>query len=260
MLRTVAVAMMLGAAAADTVVVAGDSWADYSGIPNTEFPAVFERHGDTRTIHNIAKSGSTCAQWATGSRLESLLHAVRPGSGVTHVWMICGGNDAQFTLAGCRPQNECIEQIVTSVTRDLGHILDEVRRTNPDVKVVSFGYDLLGFGSLVGQVLSRSILPDCSGKADCVNPAFLNIQSVFDSLAQSKSNFDSINLLGSLQAFRDVPGAAVGVPVLTEFSPNNMFDLTAIHPTREGYRVVFENFYERYWSKTKAFNANTTKA
>lgn len=254
--------MMLGAASAraDTVVVAGDSWADYIGIPNVEFPAVFERNGDTRTINNIAVAGTTCAQWAAGNRLESLLAAVKPETGATHLWMTCGGNDAQFNLIGCRPQDQCIKDVVAQVTKDLGHILDKIAEVNPKLRVVSFGYDLLGFGSIVGNVLSRSILPDCNGKAECLNSDFENIQTAFDNLAKSKSNFDSVNLLGSLQTAAGVPGAAVGAPALGEFSPSSLYDITSIHPTREGYKVVFENLYERYWSKNRVQMGNVTKA
>jgi len=259
MFRTVAIAMMLSTASAQ-VVVAGDSWADYIGIPNREFPAVLERSGDTRTINNIAGAGTTCAQWATGNRLTNLLNAVKPETGATHLWMICGGNDAQFTLVGCRPQDDCIKQVVEKATQDLGHILDEVKKVNPQLRVVGFGYDLLGFGSILGNILSRAILPDCSGNAQCVNSEFLNIQSVYDSLGETKSNFDVLNLAGSLQAHGGVQGAAVGSPVLSEWSPNNLFDLTAIHPTAEGYRVVFENLYDLYFAKNKARPTNMTSA
>jgi len=259
MFRAVAVAMMLSIASAQ-VVVAGDSWADYIGIPNREFPAVFERRGDTRTINNIAVGGTTCAGWAEGSRLRQLLDAVKPETGATHLWMICGGNDAQFKLVGCRPQDECIKEIVAQVTEDLGHILDEVKKVNPQLRVVGFGYDLLGFGTILGNILSRAILPDCSGNAQCVNSEFLSIQSVYDRLGETKSNFDVLNLLGSLQAHAGVQGAAVGSPVLSEFSPNNLFDATAIHPTAEGYRVVFENLYDRYFAKNKALPTNMTSA
>jgi len=259
MLRAVAVSMMLSTVSAQ-VVVAGDSWADYIGIPNTEFPAVFERRGDTRTINNIAVAGTTCAQWSTGNRLTNLLNAVKPETGATHLWMICGGNDAQFKLVGCRPQDECIKEVVEKATRDMGHILDEIKKVNPQLRVVGFGYDLLGFGSILGNILSRAILPDCSGTAQCVNSEFLNIQSVYDRLGETKSNFDVLNLLGSLQAHGGVARAGVGSPVLDQWSPNNLFDPTAIHPTREGYRVVFENLYDLYFAKNRDVRANMTAA
>jgi len=263
-MRTVAVAMLLafGSLSADaaTVVVGGDSWADYIGIPNTEFPAVFESRGDTRTINNIAVAGTTCAQWATGNRLQALLNAVKPETGATHLWMICGGNDAQFELIGCSPQDECIKKVTDKMTVDLGHILDEVKRVNPQLRVVGFGYDLMGFGSIIGNVLSRAILPACNGGAQCVNSDISLLQGVYDTLGAAKTNFDVVNLLGSLQAHVGVAGAAVGSPVLDQWSPNNLFDFTAIHPTREGYRVVFENLYDLYFAKSKPGLANATSA
>jgi len=251
--------MMLNAASAQ-VVVAGDSWADYIGIPNREFPAVFERRGDTRTINNIAVAGTTCAQWATGNRLQALLNAVKPETGATHLWMICGGNDAQFELIGCSPQEECIKRVTDKMTEDLGYILDQVKEANPQLRVVGFGYDLMGFGTIIGNILSRAILPACSGGAQCVNSEISKIQGVYDSLGATKSNFDALNLLGSLQAHAGVAGAAVGSPVLSEWSPNNMFDFTTIHPTAEGYRVVFENLYDLYFAKSNPRLANATSA
>lgn len=261
MLRTAAVAVLFGAAFvdADTVVMAGDSWADYIGIPNREFPAVFRERGDTRNIRNIAVAGTTCAQWATGNRLEALLDAVREPD-VTHVWMICGGNDAQFHLVGCRPQEECIKEVTDKMTVDLGTIVDAVKEANDKVRVVGFGYDFMGFGTIIGNVLSRAILPACEGAAGCTNSEIEKLQGVYDHLGRTKSNFDVVNLLGALQAAAGVPGAAIGSPVVGEWSPNKYFDLTAIHPTAEGYRIVFEALYDLYFAKTKQTQANVTLA
>eukprot|EP00663_Eupelagonemidae_sp_cell21sb_P003846 gene3846-biopygen4367 len=41
-------------------------------------------------------------------------------------------------------------------------VLDAVHAANPRVRVVAFGYDIMGFGSIVGQLLVRSILSSSS--------------------------------------------------------------------------------------------------
>eukprot|EP01062_Namystynia_karyoxenos_P009256 TRINITY_DN13269_c0_g1_i1.p1 TRINITY_DN13269_c0_g1~~TRINITY_DN13269_c0_g1_i1.p1 ORF type:complete len:289 (+),score=110.09 TRINITY_DN13269_c0_g1_i1:81-869(+) len=248
--RAAACLALASAASAANIVVAGDSWADYMGIPNREFPRVFEANGDSRTILNIARGGTTCANWVAQDRLQQLLEAVR-GSDVQHLWLTCGGNDAQFNLIGCSPQAECIADIIEKAKKDIGHILREVKRVNPKVRVVAFGYDLMGLGSIIGQLLARTVLPDCKGDAFCTNSNFLQLQVVVDELAAQHDNFDSVNLLGSLQAWRGVEGAAVGQPVLSQFSPSDTFDASSIHPTADGYYQLFSNFYAAYWSKNR---------
>eukprot|EP01060_Flectonema_neradi_P006504 TRINITY_DN1439_c1_g1_i1.p1 TRINITY_DN1439_c1_g1~~TRINITY_DN1439_c1_g1_i1.p1 ORF type:complete len:287 (+),score=33.76 TRINITY_DN1439_c1_g1_i1:55-861(+) len=236
-----------------TVLMTGDSWADYLGIPNRVFPEVFEENNDPRTVKNIAIAGSTCRQWADWY-LEDLKDAAKDPS-VEIVWLTCGGNDALLRLPFCPDsQQECIGKVTEEIKRDMVTIYYAVMSVNPFARVVSFGYDIMGFGGLICGLVPRLILPECDNDPFCVNSILLSIQIGINEVAAHHSNYDSVNLLGSLQEAHCVPGAYTGNPVLSRFSPG--YDPSCIHPTKAGYKTIFTNFYTRYFKgSSEKFNA-----
>ena len=232
-----------------TVLMSGDSWADYGGIPNRVFPEVFEQHNDTRTVKNIGISGSTCRQWAN-EHLDKLVAAASDPD-VEIIWMTCGGNDAKNRLPGCSPQQECIGKVTEEVKADMAVMYNAVMNVNPTARIVSFGYDVMGFGGLICGLIPRLVLPECNNDPFCVNTNWLAIQVAIQEVAARHSNYDSVNLLGSLQYANGVTGAYPGSPILSQYSPG--YDATCIHPTESGYRTVFENFYNIYFKQTRTF-------
>lgn len=244
-------AVLLAAAAlfsgtdAEQVLLAGDSWTGGSA----QFIDVFRKHGDTRSIRNIGVGGSTCQGWANG-QLSRLVNAVKDDD-VEHVWFICGGNDALANLLLCSPQEECVDKLIEESKANVRKTLLAVHEANPNVRVSAFGYDVFPFGAIHCNLISMGLLPDCAGRADCVNPQFFRIQQVYDDLAAEFDFFDSINILGALQASQGIPGASVGHPNVDAFSPSDTFAFDCIHPNRGGYEVIFEAYYQKYWSKSK---------
>lgn len=240
-----AAALLAGGGAAEQVLLAGDSWTG----GGAQFIDVFSKHGDTRSIRNIGVGGSTCKGWANG-QLSRLVNAVKDED-VEHVWFICGGNDALANLLLCTPQEECVDKLIEESKANMRTILNAVHEANPKVRVSGFGYDVFPFGAIHCNLISMGLLPECGGRADCVNPEFSKIQGVYDAMAQEFDFFDSVNILGALQASQGVPGASIGHPNIDEFSPSDTFAFDCIHPNKGGYEVVFEAYYQKYWSKSK---------
>ena len=57
----------------------------------------------------------------------------------------------------------------------------------------------------------------------------------------------TVNLFGSLQAADGVPGAEIGKPVFSQYSPAKYIDISCIHLNDKGYTVLFEAFYEKFF-------------
>lgn len=240
-----AAAALFAGAGAEQVVLAGDSWTGGSA----QFIDVFRKHGDTRSIRNVGVGGSTCQGWANG-QLSRLVNAVR-GEDVEHVWFICGGNDALANLLLCSPQEECVDRLIAESKNNMRTILRAVHEANPKVRVSGFGYDVFPFGAIHCNLISMGLLPDCGGGAHCVNEQFFRIQHVYDEMAREFDFFDSVNILGALQASQGIAGASPGHPNEDAFSPTDTFAFDCIHPNRGGYEVIFEAYYQKYWSKSK---------
>lgn len=244
-----AASLFAGAGNAEQVLLAGDSWTG----GGAQFIDVFQKNGDTRSIRNIGVGGSTCQGWANGGlfgQLSRLVTAVKEDD-VEHVWFICGGNDALANLLLCTPQEECVDKLVEESKKNMRTILRAVHEANPKVRVSGFGYDVFPFGAIHCNLISMGLLPECGGKADCVNPQFFRIQSVYDDMAKEFDFFDSVNILGALQASQNIPDASIGHPNIDAFSPTDTFAFDCIHPNRGGYEIIFEAYYQKYWSKSK---------
>jgi len=237
------------------ILLAGDSWTGGS----RQFIDVFSRNGDPRSISNIGAGGSTCRGWAQGTLLNRLTSAVR-ASDVEQVWMICGGNDAMSELLFCTPQDTCVDNMINNMRTNMKTFIEASRAANPNVKIVGFGYDLFPFGAIHCNLISLGLFPDCGGEASCVNNVFSKFQWLYNELAETYDNFESVDIRGALQASQGIPGASVGNPNLDEFSPFDTFQIDCIHPNSGGYDIIFSAFYEEYWRNNLAdsVTSNTT--
>jgi len=227
-----------------------------------QFINVFDRYNDPRSIQNIGVGGSTCRGWAQGNLLSRLVNAVRAPD-VEYVWMICGGNDALAELMLCTPQETCVENMINNMRANMKVFISAARDANPNVKLVGFGYDLFPFGAIHCNLISLGLFPDCDGDAHCVNNVFFKFQYLYDEMAEEFDSFESANILGALQASENVPGASIGQPNPNEFSPFDLYNFDCIHPNANGYDIIFDAFYQVYWSnklnhELLAANFNTT--
>jgi len=86
----------------------------------------------------------------------------------------------------------------------------------------------------------------------CANQLFYAIQfQCTDVLAANYPNrVFSPNLLGSWQAAGGVPGAGIGKPVDSVFSPNEFTGPTklCLHANDKGYDVIFTNLWDLFFS------------
>jgi hypothetical protein len=67
---------------------------------------------------------------------------------------------------------------------------------------------------------------------------------------KGKANYHGLNLLGPLQVAGGVPGAAIGKPVLTKYSPpgyvvNQTGPWECVHLTQMGYRAMYKQLVKQ---------------
>jgi lysophospholipase L1-like esterase len=228
------------------IIVFGDSWGTYGAV---SFDKMAANHG--LTVSNVAVSGSTAAEWAADPL--SLKKVVDDNPDAKFVWLTIGGNDA-------RPKMELglpIVEIVKAVLVDIQTFLDPYLKAYPSLKLVTFGYDVLFWGYLMCQGTGEKMFkPYCGPKtgADyitCANQLFYAIQfQCTDVLARNYPNqVFSPNLLGSWQTAGGVPGAGIGKPIDSVFSPNEFTGPTklCLHANDKGYDVIFTNLWDLFF-------------
>lgn len=237
------------------------------------FVSTFRKNNDPRTIVNVGAGGSTCAGWASATSdwetvlLPRLVEAVKAPD-AERVWLVCGGNDAQGEAAGMPPMGNPslplnglngaaeLDAFTVKLKTNIRTILAAVKTANPKVRVASFGYDFFAWANCP---LGTFIFPHCSNDVSCINTAYMRLQTALDELAQERDqngelvndNFDSVSILGAMQTAGGVPGASIGNPVTSVYSPDTMFASDCIHPSALGYETVFNAFYDRYWAASK---------
>eukprot|EP01059_Diplonema_ambulator_P011602 TRINITY_DN215_c0_g1_i1.p1 TRINITY_DN215_c0_g1~~TRINITY_DN215_c0_g1_i1.p1 ORF type:complete len:257 (+),score=94.13 TRINITY_DN215_c0_g1_i1:49-819(+) len=248
MARLVCLALAAVLVKAEDVVIAGDSWGTEG---HKAFLQMLKEKGSQLTVEDIAVSGSTTEDWVKGRYMDDLKKAVaKPDTQV--VWLTLMGNDAKNRLPGCAAEggssDHCTQKIVEYVTPRMDTILAAINTTNPNVRVVGFGYDILGCGKGNGvcDLVPHALYPHCEGNITCFNLQFENLQYVWDNLSKTHSYVDSVNLLGSIQAGGGDPNATVGHPDLAKFSPNDLMQINCIHPNDKGFSFVFNNLWDLY--------------
>lgn len=250
------------------VVVAGDSWGTFGAKP---FEAMFTKHGANVSIYNMAAGGTTSDDWSHGAILDALAKSVSLPE-TKYIWFTFGGNDAIEHLPFCALEtdpltgkgktiDQCTDELMVNSTRGIKKILERVKAANPKVRVVGFGYDIMGLGKLPAcPLIAPEIMPQCKDKVahpegfvHCFNQQFLKIQGVWDTMATTEAGLgivDRVNLLGTLQAHNGDAKASIGHPDLDKWGPSNLYQINCIHPSEDkGFPIVFDKFWDLYWSK-----------
>jgi len=231
--------LLIGTQAAQ-VVVFGDSWGSFSRRP---FEQMFSSRGYDIDVDNTAIGGTTAKYWARNP--NSLLDRVNSNPDAKWVWLTIGGNDGINELLDGRN----ISDIVRDVIANTRVFLDPLFRSKPNIKVVQFGYDIVNFEfTLTCRSLGNNMFPSCRGDITCQNTQMATLQYEYvDQLTKLYGGkHTALNLLGTMQATsRLIPGP---YPNYAYFSPANLMS-DCIHPTEEGFTVVFNEFWNQYWSK-----------
>jgi|TARA_B110000208_G_C11657980_1_gene390527 lysophospholipase L1-like esterase len=236
------------------IIIFGDSWASEGAAP---FAKMLKDKGSALTSFGVGVSGTTAADWA--KQPNAMRDAVRShgGDAVKYVWLTICGNDAKDTLPLClEGKDKCIAKVVAQCTADALKFVAPALAAYPNLRVVQFGYDILGFGkNLVCEALAVALIPGCAGNTTCFNSEFIKLQSDYvDKFAAALpsglgSRFDAVRLLGTLQASEHVGAASIGRPDLAKFSPNDLMQENCIHPTtQKGFGVVFDALYDLYFA------------
>lgn len=248
------------------ILVAGDSWGTVfatGAVFGEGFMSyILKKHGCPYTgATNIAQAGSTADLWKSGTRLAQLKEEAKQHD---ILWLSLMGNDAAYILPKCakagKTADECGNEMLNNVMQNMNTILDAVHESNPQMKVVGFGYDIM-FGDVGCSAMTHSIFPQCWKDADevagarCFNMQFTKIQAIWQILAAQRPYVSTVNLLGTTQAAGGYPGAQIGKPDMDKFGPPQYWPVLegCIHPGvmpvyTSGAMIIMEAFYERYWS------------
>lgn len=250
------------------VIVAGDSWGAFGAKP---FVDMFRKHKSNASVYNMAAGGTTSEDWSEGPVLDDLVYATSLPR-TQRIWMSFGGNDAIEKLPLCALEidpvtgegktiDQCTDELMDKVLVGLDRTLARIKKANPNVRIVGFGYDIMGLGKLpVCPLVAPEIMPQCwnktvhpEGHIHCFNQQFLKIQGVWDMLSTTARGLgivDTVTLLGTLQAYGNDTHASVGHPDLDKWGINKLWQLNCIHPTEDvGFPVIFDEFWDLYWSK-----------
>jgi len=244
-------ALCCTAHAAD-IVVFGDSWGTYGAA---SFEKMANSHG--LTVDNVAVSGSKASDWAEDP--NCLRDVLQKNPDAKYVWLTIGGNDARPKME----QGVPIDAIVAQVMADIITFLEPALEERPDIKLATFGYDILFWDyPMCKSTGDKMFAPYCGPRSGrdyipCCNQLFYKIQSeCTDVLARKYKQVSSPNLLGSWQHAGGVPGADIGKPVDTVFSPNQFTGplKLCLHANDAGYDVIFKNLWDLFFSKHHVSN------
>ena len=125
--------------------------------------------------------------------------------------------------------------------------LDPLFAAHPDVKVVQFGYTVLGYGNIRDEFLPCNLLAPAMYTScvdgfngvnkTCANEEFLSLQLAVEQLSVIyPDNHVSVNIAGALQVAGGVESARIDSPNMGEFSPSEFFrGGGCIHANDAGY-------------------------
>ena len=252
---------------ADNILAFGDSWATV-GYP--QLKNVLEPLGFNVSIRAIA--GTPAGYWAY-VQPEALIKAIDLYY-AKYVYFSLGGDDFLESMPlGASPEKVHGEMI--TATRKL---LDELFAKRPTVQVFHFGYDLLDwsassfckdFGDAELKGPTPIFCPAGWANTTCMtrNQAeWLQSRYVDELAAHYRSTNDSqyhgLNLLGTLQVAGGVPGARVGSPVWSAYSPTRFVrkehdNLGCVHLTPAGFTSLYSEL-AKHIVKVRDRAGNTT--
>lgn len=226
----------------------GDSWA---WLGQSELKNALKPFGVSLETHAIP--GAPVALFALTPK--ALANTVRK-SGAQAVVLSIGGNDFLEGMPKLHKQDAILAEMLLDTDRLLMPLFKEF----PDVHVYHFGYEILNWaGSPHCETYGYNELGTiCKlGYLDtkcCVKTQINFLQTLYvDALAvkyAGKYNYHGLNMLGTLQKHGGIPGADVGKPVLTQYSPAQYVrsDNTVwgcVHLTKSGYTVLYEELVKK---------------
>merc|ERR1712119_278445 len=123
----------------------------------------------------MAAGGTTSDDWSHGAILDALIESISLPS-TKYVWFTFGGNDAIEHLPFCALEkdasigktktiDQCTDELLANSTKGITKILNRIKTANPNVRVVGFGYDIMGLGKLpLCPLVAPEIMPQCKDK------------------------------------------------------------------------------------------------
>jgi len=258
----------VGSPEAKRILVVGDSWADVvaggSVLGDSFFTRKLKEHGCSAAVKNIAVPGTMVTDWNAGTYLDTLKKQAKVHD---YVWISLMGNDALIDMADCagnksKTADQCGDELYAKMIPGVGSILDAIHESNPNARVVVFGYDTM-FGGLGCHYVASSMFPQCwklfsKGGNRCFNTQFLRIQAVWDEVAKNRSWVDPINIIGVTQMAAGNTKASIGHPDMDSMGPAKYWPdyLGCFHPSvystqkdGSGAMIIMEEFYKQYWGK-----------
>lgn len=258
-MRVSLASLIFTAVDAKKILVAGDSWGTEGA---KSFRKVMHEHSPDTEIHNIAIAGTTSTNWMNWPMFGRLKKQAETAD---YLWLTLGGNDALAIIPGCtgdksKTAQQCGDEFMDTIVPRFETIIEAVREANPNIKVVGFGYDMMGMDKLpICPFTARQVFPECTHEPEggsgsdyisCWNHQFTRIHTDgWEKLAQKYEYVETVNLLGSLQAADGDAEAAIGKPNYSKWSPKHLMQWNCIHATDEGFEIIFENWWNLYWSK-----------
>jgi len=248
------VALALGKENPPLILVAGDSWGAYGGIPLQQ---VLTEQGSNLTVRNYAIGGTTTTFWARDPYILSTLVDYNPGT--EYIWLSIGGNDVLDFMPTCTleyPVDECINMLLPQVIANTRTILDPLFSKHPKVQVIQFGYDIINFAkNALCRLIGYDEIHECFDRPECINPQMVKIQYLYvDNMTSyyPENQYFAANMLGSLQASENIPGASLEHPNLDYWSPADLIMDNCIHPTTDGgFQVIFTNLWNQAFVKSQ---------
>ena len=249
---TLCLAILFGvdqvAAKGKDIVIVGDSWGVLGERP---FEDMLKDHGSDLTVADYAVSGSTSDDWARHP--DKIKDYIDDNPDAQFIWLTVGGNDAKNYLPDCTKKestDKCVTYITNVIINNTIIMLTPVFESYPDIQVIQFGYDILNFEKGYCSVVGKELIYDCDGNALCINTQFIKLQYNYcDYIATVfPNNYNTRVMLGSLQAYGGVPNATLGNPNLNYWSPSDLMMDNCIHPTQEGFGIIFNNLWDEYFA------------
>ena len=222
----------------ETLLILGDSWA-------TLLTAALRQLYPGKVLSR-AQPSTTATQWDEMLGMSPALAAVRS---VRFVLIVLGINDARWNTVLQRE----LQQPVLSIEQPLRSLGAQLLAVNPQLDIVSFGYDLLCSGGPFETLEAQCGPGRANESAPCYNRALASLQRTHESAAAAVNRdaggerWTVLNLQGALQAAGGVAGTGIGRPDMSRFTPTRFYERDCLHPNERGLRVLTHAIVQRYF-------------
>ena len=140
-----------------------------------------------------------------------------------------------------------------SIEQPLRSLGAQLLAVNPQLDIVSFGYDLLCSGGPFETLEAQCGPGRANESAPCYNRALASLQRTHESAAAAVNRdaggerWTVLNLQGALQAAGGVAGAGIGRPDMSTYTPTRFYEPDCLHPNERGLRVLTHAIVQRYF-------------